>query len=227
VDGGGGDGLSGDEHPHGDIRIGQAFMARMTHAFLNSPQFRTGAMFINYDEWGGFFDHVSPRFVPDGRQRTKLSKSFGVTGFRIPGVAVSPYVRRGHVSHATVTHESILKLISYRFDLGFLNKRHRYASQIGRTFEWDHPNFSVPDLPNPGPPVTTPCSLPHSSSSARERRTEAKAEEREGPSIGSPEWRRYLDRLGYDLKSSSAVAVFGNSPEARALDGLWKQRLGA
>jgi phospholipase C len=226
LDGGGGDGLSGDEHPHGDIRIGQAFMARITHAFLNSRQFRRGAMFINYDEWGGFFDHVRPRFVPDGRQSPKLSKTFGVTGFRIPGVAISPYARRGHVSHATLTHESILKLISYRFGLGFLNQRHRYASQIGRTFDWDSPRFGVPKLPNPGPPVTTPCSLQGSSSSAREERVEARAEEREGPGIGSPEWRRYLDRLGYELNPSSAVAVFGNTPAARALDALWKQRLG-
>jgi phospholipase C len=225
LDGGGGDGLSGDEHPHGDIRIGQAFMAQITHAFLNSPQFRRGAMFINYDEWGGFFDHVAPHFVPDGRQSPRLSKTFGVTGFRVPGVAISPYARRGHVSHTTITHESILKLISHRFGLGYLNKRHRYASQIGRTFNWDHPNFDVPDLPNPGPPVTTPCSLQASSSSAREERTEARAEEREGPGMGSPEWRRYLDRLGYELNPSSAVALWGNTAEARALDSLWKARL--
>jgi len=225
LDGGGGDGLSGDEHPHGDIRIGQAFMARITHAFLSSPQFRRGAMFINYDEWGGFFDHVSPRFVPDGRQSPKLSKTFGVTGFRVPGVAISPFARRHYVSHATVTHESILKLISYRFGLGFLTKRHRYASQIGRTFDWESPNFEIPDLPNPAPPVTTACSRQGSSSAQRERGVEARAEEREGPGIGSPEWRRYLDRVGYELNPSSAVDVFGNTANARALDALWKERL--
>ena len=221
LDGGGGDGLSGDEHPHGDIRIGQAFMARMTHAFLNSPQFRTGAMFINYDEWGGFFDHVRPPFVPDGRQSRKLSKTFGLTGFRIPGVAISPYARRGHVSHATLTHESILKLISHRFGLGYLNQRHRYASQIGRTFDWDDPDFEVPDLPAPSLPVTTPCSLQASSSSKREAAVESEAEEHEGPGMGSAPWRRYLDRLGYKLRRSSAVSVFGNTARARALDSLW------
>src|SRR5919198_162836 len=92
LDGGGGDGLSGDEHPHGDIRIGQAFMAQITHAFLNSPQFRRGALFINYDEWGGFFDHVRPRFVPDDRANlADFDNNWGVTGFRVPMVAVSPY----------------------------------------------------------------------------------------------------------------------------------------
>jgi len=225
LDGGGGDGLSGDEHPHGDIRIGQAYMAQLTHAFLNSPQFRTGAMFINYDEWGGFFDHVRPPFVPDSRQNKMLSKTFGLTGFRIPGVAISPYARRGHVSHATVTHESILKLISHRFGLGYLNKRHRYASQIGRTFDWENPKFEVPALPTPSLPVTTPCSLQSSSSSDREDEVESKAEEHEGPSIGSPPWRRYLERIGYALKPSSATAVFGNTARARDLDALWKQRL--
>src|SRR5204862_7058772 len=186
----------------GDIRYGQTFMSEITHAFLNSPQFRRGAMFINYDEWGGFFDHVSPRFVPDARQSNKLSKNFGVTGFRVPGVAVSPYVRRGHVSHSTLTHESILKLIAYRFGLGFLNKRHRYASQIGRTFAWEHPNFDVPNLPSPALPLTTPCSL----QSGKTGGANTAAESREGPAIGSPQWNDYLDRIGYELKPSSAQA---------------------
>ncbi|HMC06804.1 MAG TPA: alkaline phosphatase family protein [Solirubrobacterales bacterium] len=218
LDGSGGDGLSGDEHPHGDIRIGQAYMSQITHAFLGSPQFRRGAMFINYDEWGGFFDHVGPRFVPDDRQSRKLAKTFGITGFRIPGVAISPYVRRGHVSHATLTHESILKLISYRFGLGYLNTRHRYASNIGRTFKWEHPSFDVPDLPSPAPPVTTPCSL--QSGPKREARVRSAAEASEGPEIGSPQWNAYLDRLGYTPQRSSYVSVFGDTPRARELDQL-------
>ena len=193
-------GISGDEHPHGDIRYGQTFMSEITHAFLGSPQFRRGAMFINYDEWGGFFDHVAPRFVPDARQSNKLSKTFGITGFRVPGVAVSPYVRRGYVSHATVTHESILKLISYRFGLGFLNKRHRYASQIGRTFDFDHPNFDVPDLPRPVFPPGPPC--------VGAAPPESKGEKREGPAIDSTEFRDYLDRLGVRWEPATPERIF-------------------
>ena len=48
-----------------------------------------------------------------------------------------------------VTHESILKLISYRFGLGYLNKRHRYASNIGRTLNFEHPKYALPSLPDP------------------------------------------------------------------------------
>jgi phospholipase C len=161
-DGGGGNGVSADEHPHGDVRLGQAFMSDVAHAFIASPQYPRGAMFINYDEWGGFFDHVSPRFVPDDRANSAdFENNWGVTGFRTPAVAISPYTRagrRGRVSHMTATHESILKLISYRFELGYLNKRHRYASNIGRSFDFSKRDFEPPQLPDPAAIAATPCS---------------------------------------------------------------------
>ena len=118
-DGGGGDGLSADEHPLGDVRLGQAFMADVVNAFVNSPCYRRGALFVIYDEWGGFFDHVTPPSVPDDRASADLYEDFGQMGFRIPGLAVSPYARgkrrRGggfRVDHGLYGHESILKLIS-------------------------------------------------------------------------------------------------------------------
>jgi phospholipase C len=215
LDGGGGDGLSGDEHPHGDIRIGQAFMADVVNAFVSSPQFKRGAMFVNYDEWGGFFDHVAPRFVPDDLASSNLDESFGVTGFRIPGVAISPYARRGHVSHMTVTHESILKLVSYKFGLGYLSKRHRYASNIGRSFDWEHPNFNPPSLPQPSPPITTPCSLQilGSDTSGGEDAAAERAEENEGLHIGSPEMLEYFDALGYPAGPANPEQIF-SSPDS-------------
>jgi phospholipase C len=47
------------------VRVGQAFMADVVHAFIESPQWSRGALFTVYDEWGGFFDHVPPPRVPD------------------------------------------------------------------------------------------------------------------------------------------------------------------
>jgi phospholipase C len=220
LDGGGGNGLSGDEHPHGDIRIGQAFMADVVNAFISSPQFRRGAMFINYDEWGGFFDHVSPRFVPDDRSSSNLDENFGITGFRIPGVAISPYARRGHVSHMTVTHESILKLVAYRFGLGYLSKRHRYASNIGRSFDWEHPNFDPPSLPHPAAPVTTSCSAQgFSATKGGEDAAARRAEEGEGLHIGSPEMLTYFEHLGYPAGPAKPDQIF-SSPDSTV------QRLG-
>ncbi len=126
-------------------------MSDVAHAFIESPQYRRGAMFIDYDEWGGFFDHVKPRFVPDDRRDlTNIDEDWGFTGFRIPGVAISPFTRGGGVSHMTVTHESILKLISYRFGLGHLNKRHRYASNIGRSFDFKTQGLRAAGAARPG-----------------------------------------------------------------------------
>ena len=75
-----GPGLSGDEHPHGDVRAGQAFMADVVHAFMESPQWARGALFIVYDEWGGFFDHVRPPRVPDIRNAKDINDDYGLMG---------------------------------------------------------------------------------------------------------------------------------------------------
>src|SRR3954451_22246931 len=124
-DGGGGDGLSADEHPLGDVRLGQAFMADVVGAFTHSKNYKRGALFAIYDEWGGFFDHVRPGRVPDDRASTDINNDFGQLGFRVPAVAVSPYTRRRkkrwswerdydgwrpgsfNVDHGQYAHESI------------------------------------------------------------------------------------------------------------------------
>jgi phospholipase C len=176
-DGGGGDGLSADEHPLGDVRLGQAFMADVVNAFVNSKNYERGALFVVYDEWGGFFDHVRPPRVPDDRASNNPENDFGQMGFRVPAVAVSPYARRGkkkwpwerdrygwhrnhfEVDHGRYGHESILKFISYRFGLGDLNTRMKFASNIGRSFDFWRPDFERPQLPDPPEIVTQPCAL--------------------------------------------------------------------
>jgi phospholipase C len=176
-DGSGSDGLSADEHPLGDVRLGQAFQADVVNAFTHSPNYRRGALFLIYDEWGGFFDHVRPPRVPDDRASTEQNEDFGQLGFRVPAVAVSPYTRnrgvtqKGHlggwwfkpvwrVEHGTYAHESILNFISYRFGLGFLNKRHKYANNIGHSFDfWGKTDFVPADLPDPPVILTRRCAL--------------------------------------------------------------------
>ena len=200
-DGGGGNGVSADEHPHGDVRLGQAFMSDVAHAFIESPQYRRGAMFINYDEWGGFFDHVKPRRVPDDRANRKdLDNDWSITGFRVPAVAISPYARAGgkggRVSHMTCTHESILKLISYRYRLGHLNKRHRYASNIGRSFDFSKRDFEPPELPDPAAIAATPCAL--GGGAGRPKEHDLVALETSG----------LLERLGYEVPKVTYDSLF-------------------
>jgi phospholipase C len=153
-----GGGTSGDEHPHGDIRAGQAFMSDVVHAFMESPQWKRGALFIVYDEHGGFFDHVRPPRVPDIRSTRDINTDFGQMGFRIPAVAVSPYVKRHHVAHATFGFESILKMIEYRFGLPPLTRRDAYAQNIARSFDWRaKPRLTPPELPDPPAVASAQC----------------------------------------------------------------------
>jgi phospholipase C len=134
----------------------------VVNAFVSSPNYRKGALFIVYDEWGGFFDHVRPPRVIDDRASRDLNEDFAQMGFRVPAVAVSPYTRRRggnfRVDHGVYGFESILKLLSYRFGLGYLNKRHRYARNVGRSFNWEaKPDFDPVELPNPPDVATNPC----------------------------------------------------------------------
>jgi len=230
LDGGGGDGVSADDHPHGDIRLGQAFISDVIGAFMESPQWKRGALFLVYDEWGGFFDHVPPPRVPDQREDARNSgEDWGQMGFRIPAVVFSPYVKRGAVSHATCGFESILKMISYRHDLGFLNKRHRYAFNIGRTFDWENPDFSVPKLPDPEGAATAPCRLGGSSSNplqdlagrSEPRSLRDLAEEVSAPSRPKPHdlvelvTSGYLDKLGYQAPAATYESTYREPDRVR------------
>ena len=175
-------------------------MSDVAHAFIESPQYRRGAMFINYDEWGGFFDHVRPRHVPDDRANLQdLENDWSITGFRVPAVAISPFTRGhrkgGRVSHMTCTHESILKLIAYRYRLGFLNKRHRYASNIGRSFDFSKRDFEPPTLPDPAAIAAIPCAA---GGSGRPKEHDLVKLETSG----------LLDRLGYEVPKVTYDSLF-------------------
>ena len=208
-DGGGGNGVSADDHPHGDIRLGQAFMSDVVHAFMESPQWRRGALFIVYDEWGGFFDHVPPPRVPDDRASRDEKEDWGRMGFRIPALTISPFVKRGAVSHHTLGFESILKLISYKFGLGTLNKRHRYAYNIGRAMQFGRPRFEPPSLPDPGVVATAPCQVGGSQGVPDPTRPKEH-------DLVSLETSGYLDWLGYDVRPATYDSLYRSPHSVRS-----------
>lgn len=94
------------EHPPTDIQMGQQKMADVINALISSSSWKSSALFLTYDEGGGFFDHVAPPQVD----------AYGL-GMRVPTLVVSPYARRGYVSGQLYEHSSILKFIERRFDL--------------------------------------------------------------------------------------------------------------
>jgi phospholipase C len=202
-----GGGTSGDEHPHGDVRTGQAYMADVVHAFMESPHWKRGALFIVYDEWGGFFDHVAPPTVPDSRASRDPSQNYGQLGIRIPAVAVSPYARRRHVSHDVYAFESILKLIEYRFGLAPLTRRDHFARNIGRSFDWQSkPRLDLPELPDPPDVVSAQCPNGPPSALRRERAKQARRPKQHD--IGTLVTSGYLERLGFQYRPATAASTF-------------------
>ena len=191
----------------GDIRFGQAFMSDVVHAFMESPQWKRGALFIIYDEWGGFFDHVRPPRVPDDRAASSVSSDFGQMGFRIPAVAVSPFVRRNHVDHGVYGFESILKMIRYRFGLAPLTRRDAYARNIARSFDFDmKPRFDLPGLPDAPAVVASPCVAPASDMfGSGDDNAPTRPKEHD---LAQMYTSGYLDRLGFDYVPATPARVF-------------------
>ena len=72
-----GSGTSGDDHPHADIRSGETFLAEVYNAVTTSPGWANTLLVINYDEWGGFYDHVAPGTAPDVERRRRPCAASG------------------------------------------------------------------------------------------------------------------------------------------------------
>ena len=141
-----------------------------------------------------------PHHVPDDRaNRSDLENDWSLTGFRDPGggdLAVHARAQGRRVSHMTCTHESILKLIAYRYGLGYLNKRHRYASNIGRSFDFSKRDFEPPTLPDPAAIAAIPCC--RSAAAARPKQHDLVKLETSG----------LLDRLGYEVPKVTYDSLF-------------------
>ncbi len=135
--------LHTDEHPCGDIRVGQAFVREAVAALLRSPLWERLAAFVTYDEWGGFFDGVTPPRVADDRSSDRLDDDFGQLGFRVPCTVVSPFSAGGRLASERAPagrvyeHTSILKFIERRFGLEPLTRRDAHAADIGELLRLD------------------------------------------------------------------------------------------
>jgi phospholipase C len=177
-----GGGTSADDHPHADIRAGQYFLNQVYEAVTSGPQWDRTALVINYDEWGGFFDHVIPTTAPDKRPDLRT----GLRGFRVPCLLISPRVRRGTIGHQVYDHTSILKMIEWRFGLPALSRRDHAARNLAEVLDFGHaPDLTAPRWDVPAV-VSQACEL-----------SEAEALDE---ADGYADWRRVreiADRLGF------------------------------
>ena len=151
------DGVSGDDHPHADIRVGEKFLADVYTAVTTGPGWDKTLLIVNFDEWGGFFDHVAPTTAPD------VSPTTALRGFRVPALVISPRARRRLVAHATYDHTSVLKAIEWRFGLAPLTARDAHARNIAELLDFvNPPRLAVPAISLPAV-VPVPCEVPSTS----------------------------------------------------------------
>jgi phospholipase C len=148
---------SNDDHPHGDIRDGEAFLNQIYDAVRNSPNWSKTVLVINFDEWGGFFDHVPPPLAPIPTATATAGDTDGRLGFRVPCVIISPYARRNFVGHEQFDHTSILKMIEWRFGLPPLTVRDQTANNLADALNFASPNVSAPAFTVPSGPFGRPC----------------------------------------------------------------------
>ncbi|HEY8294745.1 MAG TPA: alkaline phosphatase family protein, partial [Micrococcaceae bacterium] len=94
---------------------------------------------INYDEWGGFYDHVAPGTAPD------TSPDTAMRGFRVPSAVISPRARRRHIAHDVYDHTSVLKAIEWRWNLPSLTPRDNAARNLAEVLDFSSaPNLAAP-----------------------------------------------------------------------------------
>ncbi len=156
------------EESPSDIQLGESYSSIIVNAVMQSPLWEKTAMFFTYDEHGGYYDHVPPPAAvpPDNiAPRTKPGDQpggFDRYGPRVPGFVISPYAKKGYVSHVVHDHTSILKFVETKFNLGALTARDANADDLLDCFDFTAMDFrEPPTLPAPGLPATgSACQSP-------------------------------------------------------------------
>jgi phospholipase C len=88
------------EHPPSAVSNGQSYVTSLINAVMRGPDWSSTAIFVAWDDWGGFYDHVKPPVID--------SAGYGI---RVPGLVISPYAKKGFVDHQTLSFDAYLKFI--------------------------------------------------------------------------------------------------------------------
>jgi phospholipase C len=158
------DGTGNDDHPHADIRSGDAFLAEAFRAVATGPAWPGTVFIVCFDEWGGFFEHVPPpRAAAPNAVDPDIVNGKVLLGFRVPTVVASP-LSRGTPADPVVNslvfdHTSVLKLIEWRWKLKPLTLRDASddIENLALALQFDNSDANVPDLPQPVAPLPQPC----------------------------------------------------------------------
>ncbi|KXU84219.1 phosphoesterase [Paraburkholderia monticola] len=140
------EGFSSDDHPHADIRDGQAFLAQVYEALRTSPNWSRTLMIVVYDEWGGFLEHVVPPTRPIGISEFTLGND-GKLGFRVPLALLGPRVSAGTVTRYPFDPSSIHALLQWRFGLQPLGVRGSDPATFNLAYALDFSGAPRTDAP--------------------------------------------------------------------------------
>lgn len=120
---------TGSEHPPNSICAGENQTVQYVNAIMQGPDWSSTVIFVTYDDFGGFYDHVPPPQIDqDG------------LGPRVPLLIISPFAKRGYVSHTVYEHSSMLKFIERRYRLAALTARDAAASDMLDSFDFGQPS---------------------------------------------------------------------------------------
>jgi phospholipase C len=92
------------DHPGGSVEQGQAYVTTLVNSIMRSPCWANTAIFVSWDDWGGFYDHVMPPNIDENGY-----------GLRVPGLLISPYAKAGFIDHQRLSHDAYLKFIEDDF----------------------------------------------------------------------------------------------------------------
>jgi phospholipase C len=120
--------LGSSEHPPGSIKAGQRFVQTIVNGLMRSDYWDSSAFMWAYDDWGGWYDHVSPPQVDQ----------YGY-GFRVPALLVSAYAHKGQINNTTLDYTSALKFIEENWGLAPLSTRDAAATSIASAFDFSQP----------------------------------------------------------------------------------------
>ena len=158
------EGEGNDDHPHADLRAGEAFLGHVYRAVTNGPKWKNTLLIVNRDEWGGFFDQiVPPRAIAPNDVDPDLVDGNALLGMRVPVVVASPWSvgtpETPTVNTLLYDHTSVLKLIEWRWGLSPLTKRDADAqiNNLAYALNFNSPNYSVPTLAKVPKPAASPC----------------------------------------------------------------------
>jgi phospholipase C len=116
---------NGSEHPPGSSCVGENLTVRQLNAVMQGAQWSSTAVFITWDDFGGFYDHVPP----------PQADNFGF-GPRVPLIVVSPYAKPGNISHTVYEFSSLLAFVETRWNLGALTDRDYFANDLSDSFDF-------------------------------------------------------------------------------------------